>query len=211
MRYLFSLIVAVVIAGALFLIMRGFIEGKSTASSRNRTAQLVNFVNEPKHEQVQTKKHEPPPKPKQPKVPKAAPKIQVQTKAVQVPNVNINVPNLNVPGIGGGTGPFIGSFSSDYLNQNGEAIPIVPIQPSYPVQAQLNGIEGTVTLEFTIQPDGTAANPEVIAAKPPRVFNSAAIQALLRSKFKPKVVNGKAMPVRAKFTYVFKLPKGNGG
>lgn len=210
MRYLISLVMGVVIAGCLFLIMRSFISGRQAATPQNEAAQLVNFVSAPKHERVQTKNRQPPPKPQQQKAPTAAPKIQVNTQQVNVPQVNIDVPNVNVPSIGG-SGPFLGNgFNSDYLSQNGEAIPIVPISPTYPIQAQLNGVQGSVTLAFTIQPDGTAANPEIVSAKPPRVFNSAAIQALLRSKFKPKVVGGKAVPVRATFTYKFTLNKGNG-
>lgn len=212
MRYIVSIIVSVVIAGALFLVMRSFIANRAVAPPENESSQIVNFVSAPKPEQVQTKNRRPPPKPQQTKAPPQAPKVKVSPQAAQVPHLNINIPNIGVPTPGaGGAGPYLGSgYTSNYLSQNGEAIAIVPIQPTYPIQAQLNGVQGFVTIEFTIQPDGTAANPTIVKAKPRRVFNSAAIQAILRSKFKPKVVDGKAIPVRATYTYRFVLNQNNG-
>lgn len=213
MRYIVSIIVSVLIAGGLFLIMRSFIANKAVVPTESNNTQIINFVAAPKQQPVQTKNRKPPPKPQQTKAPPSAPKVNVsQPQAAQVPHLNIDIPNIGVPTPGaGGAGPYLGSgYTSNYLSQNGEAIAIVPIQPTYPIQAQLNGVEGYVTIEFTIQPDGTAANPSIVKAHPRRVFNSAAIQAILRSKFKPKVVNGKAIPVRATYTYRFVLNNNNG-
>lgn len=213
MRYVISIIVGFIVAGCLFLIMRSFISGNHSAPQTVRETQLVNFVSAPRHEEVQTKQRQAPQKPKEQKPPPQAPKVQVSSQQkVQAPHLNINVPNLGVPTPGaGGSGPYLGSgFSVSNLSGNGEAIPIVPIAPNYPTQALLNGVEGYVTVAFTIQPDGSATDPEVVKAEPRRIFNSAAIQAVLRSKFKPKVVDGKAMKSRAQYTYRFSLGKDNG-
>ena len=48
-------------------------------------------------------------------------------------------------------------------------------------------------VEFTITAIGTVKNPRVIDAKPPRVFNREAIRAILKWKFKPRVVDGVAV------------------
>ncbi len=62
--------------------------------------------------------------------------------------------------------------------------------PDYPIEAARNHQSGYATVEFTVNPDGSVSNAHVINANPPRVFNSAAIQAVSRSKFKPALKDG---------------------
>jgi protein TonB len=62
--------------------------------------------------------------------------------------------------------------------------------PEYPIEAARNHQSGYATVEFTVNPDGSVSNAHVINANPPRVFNSAAIQAVSRSKFKPALKDG---------------------
>ncbi|MEN8718672.1 MAG: energy transducer TonB, partial [Oceanococcaceae bacterium] len=66
-------------------------------------------------------------------------------------------------------------------------------------------IEGWVKLEFTINPDGTVSDPRVVEAQPRRVFDSEARRAILKWKFKPRVVDGKPVAHRATQTIEFKL------
>ena len=61
----------------------------------------------------------------------------------------------------------------------------------------MNGTEGWVEVEFTITEVGTVKDPKVIDAKPPRIFNREAIRAILKWKFKPRVVDGVAVERRA--------------
>jgi protein TonB len=67
---------------------------------------------------------------------------------------------------------------------------ISPAAPEYPLEAARNRTSGYATVEFTVNPDGSVSNAHVIAAQPNRVFNSAAIQAVSRSKFKPALKDG---------------------
>jgi len=62
--------------------------------------------------------------------------------------------------------------------------------PEYPIEAARNHQSGYATVEFTVNPDGSVSNAHVINANPPRVFNSAAMQAVSRSKFKPALKDG---------------------
>ena len=89
--------------------------------------------------------------------------------------------NLNIGG---------GGFSSD-----GEYLPIVKVAPVYPRRAQTRGIEGYVILEFIVTRTGSVINPVIVEAKPPGIFDRAAINAALKFKYKPKVVNGEAIDV----------------
>jgi protein TonB len=79
---------------------------------------------------------------------------------------------------------------------DGDIIPLQRIPPQYPRDAARNGITGWVQLEVLVNPDGSVRNARVVDAKPRGLFEAAAVQAVLRWKFKPKVVNG--LPVEQK-------------
>ena len=52
-----------------------------------------------------------------------------------------------------------------------------------------------VLLEFIVTKTGAVANPVVIEASPPGIFDRAAINAALKFKYKPKVVDGEPIDV----------------
>jgi protein TonB len=96
------------------------------------------------------------------------------------------------------------------FGRDGEATPIVRIEPKYPVQAARDGKEGWVILSFTIDELGGVTDVDVIDADPKRVFDREAKRALRKWKYKPKVVDGK--PVKQTGQQVqldFKLNQGN--
>jgi protein TonB len=108
----------------------------------------------------------------------------------------MNMPNLDIPLVGG-EGIFLGNFQQVDQTAEGDIIPVVVIRPVYPRDAAISGIEGWVKIEFTITEVGTVKDPQVVDAKPARVFNRAAIRAILKWKFKPRVVDGVAVDRRA--------------
>jgi periplasmic protein TonB len=57
------------------------------------------------------------------------------------------------------------------------------------------GIEGYVLLQFTIDELGRVVNPSGIEAQPRGVFDGAGLKAVERFKYKPRVVDGRAVPV----------------
>ena len=62
-------------------------------------------------------------------------------------------------------------------------------------------------MEFTITEAGTVVSPKVIASKPVRIFDREALRAILKYKFKPKIVDGVAMTQVATQRIDFKLAK----
>jgi protein TonB len=62
-----------------------------------------------------------------------------------------------------------------------------------------------VLLEFTVTPAGRVKNPRVVNSEPPRIFNREAMRAILRWKFKPRVVDGKAIEQQATQKFDFTL------
>ena len=85
--------------------------------------------------------------------------------------------------------PDLGAVPSDNA-----PIPLVRVQPLYPERAAQRGIEGWVLLEFTISETGRVEDPAVSDADPANIFDRAALRAIRRWKYKPKIVDGK--PVR---------------
>ena len=75
--------------------------------------------------------------------------------------------------------------------------PVVVIRPMYPRDAAISGIEGWVKVEFTITETGAVKDPQIVDAQPPRVFNREAIRAIMKWKFKPRVIDGVAVERRA--------------
>jgi protein TonB len=74
-----------------------------------------------------------------------------------------------------------------------DAVPLVRIEPDYPMQARQRGIEGWVVVEFTISTAGTVKDAAVVASEPGTVFDRAAVQAVRKWKYNPKIVDGKAV------------------
>jgi len=72
-------------------------------------------------------------------------------------------------------------------------VPVFRPAPEYPRRAARDGVEGVVEFQVTVNPDGTVRDLRVIQAEPPGVFEAAASKAMLRWKFKPKLVDGKAV------------------
>ncbi|HEY7883664.1 MAG TPA: TonB family protein [Cellvibrionaceae bacterium] len=77
-------------------------------------------------------------------------------------------------------------------------MPIVQVAPVYPRTALRQGLEGYVTLEFTVTTNGSTRDIRVVealtaAGESTTVFNRAAIAALEKFKYKPQVVDGVAV------------------
>ena len=80
--------------------------------------------------------------------------------------------------------------------------------PEYPREAYIKHTEGWVEVEFTVTQEGSVTNASVAGANPPRVFNEAALRAVQRWTFKPRMDNGKAVEERMKRRIEFKLGAG---
>lgn len=72
-------------------------------------------------------------------------------------------------------------------------VPVFRPVPEYPRRAVRDGVNGFVEFQVTVNPDGTVRDLRVIQAEPPGMFEAAASKAMLKWKFKPKLVDGKAV------------------
>jgi protein TonB len=69
-------------------------------------------------------------------------------------------------------------------------VPIVRVEPVYPQRALDRGIEGWVEVEFTVTEVGRISEPTILRSHPSGIFNRAALRAIERWKYEPKVVGG---------------------
>jgi protein TonB len=87
-------------------------------------------------------------------------------------------------------GPSLGAPSDT------DTIPLVRINPIYPRRAAERRIEGWVVVKFSINEQGMVENPEVVDADPRGIFESAAIRAIRKWKYRPKIEGGKPVKRR---------------
>jgi protein TonB len=74
-----------------------------------------------------------------------------------------------------------------------EILPLVRIPPTYPPRALRERIEGGVTIEFTISVEGRVTDAVVVESSPPGVFDEAALQAISKWRYYPRVEDGVAV------------------
>lgn len=190
-----STIVGVVVTLGLFYLMQYLIQGADSALTDDKIGNLVDFVRVKQDQQVETKQRKPkkPPPPDEP-----PPDVPPQNFNVAVDSAGFNMSNVDLSvsvDVGGG-----GFGISD-----GEYLPIVKVQPQYPRRALSRGLAGYVIVEFTVSAQGTVKDPFVVencghipnarspvdcVDNPNSVFDSAAVKAALKFKYKPKVIDG---------------------
>lgn len=193
------LILAAVLAAATtfgLLLLMHFLIAADMRAPEEREDRKVADIHMPER-QIETKydteKPEKPEDPEEPPPPMPEPDFQqpdVTAGALNMAAPRV-APNLDVKGIGG--------FASD-----GEYLPIVKVQPQYPSRALSRGIEGYVIVEFTVTTNGSVKDPVVVESEPSSIFDSAAMKAALKFKYKPRVIDGEPVEVpgvRNKITF----------
>ena len=74
-----------------------------------------------------------------------------------------------------------------------DVVPMVRVEPQYPLRAAQLRIEGWVELRFTISKTGGVKDVVVTKAHPRKIFDKAAVSAVRKWKYNPKVENGEAV------------------
>ena len=207
-RTIISAGLAVAVTFGLFIFMHKLISSGGSSNQDLEAISGIRFGPVDIPDDIARRNREKPKKPPPPKNPPPPPKMQVEKPQNVVQNMpKLDIPDINNPLVGG-DGMFIGNFAQVDKTAEGDIIPIVVIRPMYPRDAALQGLEGWVKVEFTITEVGTVKNPKVLDADPPRVFNREALRAILKWKFKPRVVDGVAVERPATQIIDFSLDQG---
>ncbi|WP_088330122.1 energy transducer TonB [Lacimicrobium sp. SS2-24] len=187
------LLIALVLAGAvtlgLFFLMQSLIQMGGSALTEPAQGSVLDFVRVKEEESVEKKDRKPkkPPKPEEPPPPMEQPQMDSPT-----PNAEGGA-GMDFSADVGGDMAIDGGLALE--GGDGEYLPIVKVAPVYPRRALQRGIEGYVIVEFTVGKQGSVKDPFVVEANPEGIFEQAAIDAALKFKYKPRVVNGEAAEV----------------
>jgi len=187
-RYIFGLVLAVIVTLALLWGMQALIAGGQNVLTDPPRGNVLDFIRLKKEEVVAPKERKPqkPPKPKEPPPPMQTPQMQQANPNADAISTNFTADVQADTGLSGGLN--LDSGDGDYL-------PIVKVAPIYPRRAQSRGIEGYVIVEFTVTKNGSVRDPVVVESKPEHIFDRAALDAALKFKYKPRVVDGVAAEV----------------
>ena len=202
-RYAGPMLGAVFLTLGLFWIMQAMVFQESSILEDSDSVRLVEFVRLKREEpfdpkRKQRRRPEPPP-PEAPKPP--TPELNPAENSLPAPGIiSVPMPKLDLARVetgvsvtnGVNVGESLGGLAGlPGAGSDSEVIPLVRIPPRYPRQAASRKIEGWVKVQFTIAENGTVRNPRVVGATPKRIFDDAALGAIRKWRFKPRLVEGK--------------------
>lgn len=195
-RLLISAALALLVTAALFILMPALIEtGNQEVDDKPRTKLADILMPEREIEtNVDEVKPEKPQEPEQPPPDLAQPELTAEVDPAKVVNVAPQQAKVDISiDLGKGV-----------AGSDGEYLPIVKVAPIYPRRAMSRGVVGYCIVEYTVTKTGATRDPSPIDCQPQGYFEQASVQAALKFKYKPRVIDGDAIDVpgvQNKFTY----------
>jgi len=196
-RYVFSVVIGTVVTLSLLFVMHLLIVTGKQALTKPRERANLEFVRVKRNESLNVEDFTPERPPKPPEAPPETPPQDLDSVDPDAPSISVAPPKVDAnTDIGGPGGMNIAE--GDYL-------PIVRVAPVYPARALSRGLEGYVDMSFTVTTTGTVRDPVVIFSTS-SLFERAAIRAVLKFKYKPRVVDGVPVDVpNVKTRITFKI------
>lgn len=196
-RLVIGLVLSLAVTLSLFWLMQYLIETADRTLNEDAAGNLVDFVRVKRDESIQRRQL----KPKKPPPPDEAPP---QPPTPQLDNLNPNAEKVAISAVPVETDiKMTGGFSLGV--GEGDYLPIVKVAPIYPNRALTRGIEGYCVVQYTVTRQGTIKDPFVIESQcTSSLFHSASLNAALKFKYKPRIIDGEAVEVpgvQNKFTY----------
>ena len=197
-RLFVGLVFGACVTAGLLWVMQNLIVSADRTLDEAAQVYLVDFVRL-KREEVTRRREIKPRKPQTPEQPPPdPPSPQMDDLEAGVETIAIPAAPVNTQIALTGGGFSLGVGGGDYL-------PIVKVAPIYPQRALIRGIEGYCVVEFTVTKLGTVREPRIIESEcTSSLFHRASLQASLKFKYKPRVIDGVAIDVPGvlnKFTF----------
>lgn len=196
-RYFLALAVGCVAAVSLLWVMQFLIATGKAAITESYDASFLEFVQVKKDEVLETKEEKPERPPKPDEAPPDLPQQDMDSGDLDsVLGIAPVSPNMDV-----GLDSKLGDFSL----AEGDYLPLVRVDPIYPRRAQSRGLEGYCDLVLTVTPTGSTADVRITECSS-SLFERASVQAALKFKYKPRVVEGTAIAVPGvKYRMTFRI------
>jgi protein TonB len=198
-RVMAGIVFGLAITMALFWAMPYMIETTDRQLDKTGSANLVDFVRVRRDETVHRRELKPskPPPPQSPPPMPSTPQLESLNPSAETIAISPAPAETDIEISGAGFSLGVGE--GDYL-------PIVKVAPVYPQRALSRGIEGYCVVQYTVTRQGTIRDPFVIEDRCTHsMFHRPSLQAALKFKYKPRVIDGQAVEVpgvRNKFTFV---------
>lgn len=182
LRYPLGLVFGLAFSLVLFWVMWRLV-GAPIDVGDMRQATRVEFTRMREDSEVRRKEQEKPQQEKPPPVP------EIPQMNLTSGNIDNNVAQLTpVVDASGAMSKMTMTSGSDR-----DIIPLVRINPEYPPRALSRGTEGFVIVQFTITATGAVRDVIVVDSKPEGVFDQAAVRAVERWRYNPRVEEGVAV------------------
>ncbi len=196
-RLAIGLLLGLVITAGLFWMMQYLIATADRSLNESKTGALLDFVRLKRDETVQRRQLKPkkPPPPDAPPPQPPTPKLESLDPSAEKIAISAVPVETDIEMSGGFS---LGVGEGDYL-------PIVKVAPIYPARALQRGLEGFCVVQYTVTSLGTIKDPVIIESQcSSSLFHRSSLQAALKFKYKPRVIDGEAVEVpgvQNKFTY----------
>jgi protein TonB len=196
-RLVIGLVMATAVTLSLFWLMQYLIETADRSLNEDAAGTLMDFVRVKRNEEIERRQL----KPKKPPPPESAPP---QPPTPQLENLNPNAEKIAISAVPVETDiEMTGGFSLGV--GEGDYLPIVKVAPIYPNRALTRGVEGYCVVQYTVTRLGTTKDPVVVPDQcTSTLFHRASVNAALKFKYKPRIMDGEAVEVpgvQNKFTY----------
>jgi periplasmic protein TonB len=200
-RYAIAVLGGLIVNFLLFAVMQSLVGQRSGAEIDTKIRPVFEFLRLRREETTERKTRRAPERKASRPAVNAAPLAIAKSSAPGRQGIAAPAGDFN-PGFSLAGRPYLGAVGDGGVGDPGpasgsnlgsEAIPLVRVNPLYPPRAQSRGVEGWVLLQFTISPQGTTKDIEVLDADPKGYFERAAKDAVRKYKYKPRVVDGVAV------------------
>ena len=196
-RMVTGLILALGVTLSLFWVMQYLIATADRSLNDESAGTMLDFVRVKRDENIERRQR----KPEKPPPPEAPPP---QPPSPQLDNLNPNAEKIAISAVPVETDiEMTGGFSLGV--GEGDYLPIVKVAPIYPNRALTRGIEGFCVVQYTVTSLGTTKDPVVVESQcSSSLFHRASVNAALKFKYKPRIMDGQAVEVpgvQNKFTY----------
>ena len=196
-RLVTGVVLGLAVTAGLFWMMQYLIDTADRELNEGASGHLVDFVRLKRDENIERRQL----KPKKPPPPDAPPP---QPPTPKLDNLNPNAEKIAISAVPVETDiEMSGGFSLGV--GEGDYLPIVKVAPIYPQRALSRGVQGFCVVQYTVTRQGTIRDPVVVESMcSSSLFHRASVQAALKFKYKPRVIDGQAVEVpgvQNKFTY----------
>lgn len=201
LRYPVAALAGMLATLGLLWLMQTLTTGKATTIARDDRLPLVEFVRTRQEPETRIRERVLPKPPPQTKpLPRPEFELAQDIKPV-MPGPQLRMALDIAPTLTGGAWlgtPVSGEADRDFL-------PVSRTPPQYPYQATRRRIEGWVRVSFLVTAAGDVEDVVLLESEPEGIFDRAALRAVSKWKFKPRIVDGTPVAARAEQVVEFKL------